>query len=488
MGRLTNWIPRMWSNWVSLAGVVVTTVTGVVLLLGLVTQLAGPTINTYALTFILLVAPMVFLFGLALIPLGMWLDRRKTGRPKHADTESLQDSFTELLGRKGVRNRLIFVGALTILNIALLGGAGHEAVQFMDSPKFCGTVCHEVMAPEYEAYLRSPHARVKCVECHIGEGASWAVKAKIDGIRQVWGVMTDDFHRPIPTPVHTLRPARDTCEKCHWTAKFHGNRIITRIHTQEDEQNTAVANVLLLKVGGQNQATGRHEGIHWHVSPDVEVRYEALDEKREKIGRIDVVADGAVVVSYLPPEANQGTPHEQRTMDCVDCHNRPTHKFDGPPVDALDFAFSTGLLDRRTRWLRKLALPLLEPTDRNREGVEKEFRAELEAAYKKEHPDALPSEAALDAAANGLAELYRRNVWPTMKIEWDTYPTHLGHRGDHNDVRGCFRCHNDEHETADGKTLSQDCEMCHEQLADEEPLDDLDDSLKPLLISTTREE
>lgn len=482
MGRIANWLPRLWSNWISLLGVVITTVIGCVLLFAIAQQFVSPTANTYALAFILLVLPFGFLFGLLLIPFGLFVYRKRLAA-QQTDGNSLTAAMRTIIASKVLRRRALFVGILTAVNIVLIGGAGQQAAHFMDSPKFCGTVCHEVMAPEYEAYLRSPHSRVACVECHIGEGASWAVKAKIDGLRQVWGVMTNDFHRPIPTPVHTLRPARDTCEECHWTEKFHGNRVTHRIHYKDDETNTAEVNLFVLKVGGRNPKTGELEGIHWHVRQDVEVRYEALDEKREKIGKVTVLEKGVVVAEYLPPDSAKDTPSlESRTMDCIDCHNRPTHAYDGAPQYALNFAFESGLLDANVRWLRAVSEPLLAREDRNRDSAEGEYRAELAAAYDAQHPEAKPDAAALDKAAAGLAELYRRNIWPNMKIGWDTYPTHLGHRGDDGDMRGCFRCHDDEHATKEGKSLSQDCDMCHEFLAEEEPLGELSDNLKSLVF------
>lgn len=483
MGRIANWLPRLWSNWISLLGVVITTVIGCVLLFALAQQFVAPTTNTYALAFILLVLPFGFLLGLGLIPLGLFVYRKRIAAQEPGG-DSLLAAMGTVVGSRTLRRRALFVGVLTVVNIVILGGAGQQAAQFMDSPKFCGTVCHEVMAPEYEAYLRSPHSRVACVECHIGEGASWAVKAKIDGLRQVWGVMTNDFSRPIPAPVHTLRPARDTCEECHWTEKFHGNRVTHRMHYKADEANTAEVNLFVLKVGGRNPKTGELEGIHWHVRSDIEVRYEALDDKREQIGKVTVLKGGEVVAEYLPPEGKGGAAKESRTMDCIDCHNRPTHNYDGAPAYALNFAFESGLLDAGTPWLRALAEPILLREDRDRDTVEAEYRKELAAAYDAQYPDAKPDAAKLDKAAAGMAELYRRNIWPKMKIGWDTYPTHLGHRGGDGDMRGCFRCHDDEHATKEGKTLSQDCDMCHEFLAEEVVLDELSDNLKSLVFKT----
>jgi len=484
MGRLARWLPKLWSNWLSLAGVVVTTVAGCTLLLALAAQIVAPSANVYATAVAFLLMPFVFLFGLLLIPIGLFFERRRTrSRPRTEEEESLRAGISQLLESRVLRRRLLFIAGLTVVNILLIGGAGHQAVSFMDTPEFCGTVCHTIMQPEYDAYLRSPHSRVACVECHIGPGASWAVKSKLDGLRQVWAALWDTYTRPIPTPVHELRPARDTCEQCHWPAKFHGNRVAYRVHYADDETNSAEGSVLLLKIGGENPKTREHEGIHWHVSPDIEIRYEALDAKREVIGTVTVLRDGQVVAVYERPDAaERGPVRESRTMDCVDCHNRPTHRYDGSPDDALDWAFQTGLNDPAVPFLKKLAVPILTPTDRARDEVDAIYRRELEAAYDKEHPDVKPDAATLDAAARALAELYRRNVYPQMQIGWDTYPSHLGHRGEENDTRGCFRCHDESHTTKDGQTLSQDCDLCHVLLEHETAPDDFDDAVKTMVF------
>ena len=482
MKKVLSWIPRLWSHWLSLLGVVLTSVSGGALLLAFLADLVVPLENVYASALLFLFLPPMFLLGLFLIPIGLLLERRRRGKGGLSeDEDSLRAALVAFFANRVARRRFWFLFLLTLVNVTVLALVGQRALSFMDTPAFCGTLCHEVMQPEYDAYLRSPHSRVACVKCHIGPGASWAVRSKVDGLRQVWRTLLGSFERPIPSPVHALRPARDTCEQCHWPAKFHGNRIAYRVHFRNDEKNSAVANVLALKVGGENPRTGQHEGIHWHVSPDAQVVYDALDERREKIGRVAVVRDGQEIAVYQRP-GESGPAAETRVMDCVDCHNRPTHAYDGSSKEALDWALQTGLLDPSVPYLRKLAIPLLAREDRPREGAEEELRGELAAAYQESYPALRPSDEVIARAAAGLATLYRRNIYPDMKIGWDTYPTHLGHRGEDEDQRGCFRCHNDEHATADGRKLSQDCELCHEMLVEEEAPGDIPASLRTLLV------
>ncbi len=479
--KLSAFLPRLWTNWITLTGSVITTVAGCTIVLAVAAETVSPSSNPYTSAVAFLAMPMAFVGGLLLIPIGFWWDRlrrRKKGQPVEED--AVQAAFRAALKDKKAKRRILFVGSFTFLNLLIIGAAGHSALGYMDSVEFCGTLCHSVMEPEYNAYLRSPHSRVKCVECHIGPGASWAVKSKISGLRQVWAVMTDDFSRPIPAPVKALRPARDTCEQCHWPAKFHGNRVAFHTHFADDEENSPEVSAVLLKVGGEDPSSGDYHGIHWHVSPDVQVRFEVLDDKREKIGKVWWTLAGEQKAVYQP-EKPGGEVKEERLMDCVDCHNRPTHIYDASPGAAVDRAMAAGSLDRGVPFLHAVAVKALESEGLTREEAEPKLRAAMEKIYAADHPDAGVAGAKLDAAAAVLADLYRQNVYPRLEITWDTYPSHLGHRGEEVDTRGCFRCHDDKHETADGDSLSQDCDLCHEILQEEESPDELPDSLRSLL-------
>lgn len=482
--RFVTFLPRLWSNWITMLGAVITTLAGIAILSAIAVNVAAGGLNPYASTILFLVLPGVFLVGLVMIPVGLVLERRRRKRVEAGaeDTEeSLEATFVKAMESPVVRRKVMFVTTATVLNIVILGVAGHQAVTFMDTPKFCGTVCHKVMQPEYEAYVRSPHSRVACVDCHIGPGASWAVKAKVDGIRQVYGVIAGNYDRPIMTPVHDLRPARDTCEHCHWPAKFHGNRVNFYTRYGDDEKNTPAVTAILLKVGGENPRTGQHEGIHWHVSPKNEVRYEVLDVKRRKIGRIWKVRDGQVLTEYLPP-GEAGAVLDTRVMDCVDCHNRPTHIFDRSPESAIDLAFEQGQLDGNVPWLHEVAAKTLREGKPAREEADAYFRKTLGDTYAALHPQQQPDGAALDRAAAVLANLYRRNVYPQMNLTWGTYDNHLGHGGaEPTEGIGCYRCHNDEHKTAEGKPLSGDCDQCHEIVAQEETPESLPEPFRPLL-------
>jgi nitrate/TMAO reductase-like tetraheme cytochrome c subunit len=479
--RLLSLLPRLWTNWITLGGAIVTTVAGCTLVLALAADLIAPAPKPYASAFIFLVAPAIFVVGLLAIPIGLYWERRRKREPTGA-WATLQSAFDTAFHDETVRRGVMFVGIATLANIAIMGAAGHKALLFMDSVEFCGTTCHTVMQPEYEAYKRSPHQRVACVDCHIGSGASWAVKSKVSGLRQVWAVTVGSFSRPIPSPVHELRPARDTCEQCHWPAKFHGKRVYFRSHFEADEENTESVTAVLLNVGGVDPKTGDYHGIHWHVSPDTKIEYDALDPAREKIGHVRVVKDGEVTKEFNPSH-EEGAVHETRTMDCVDCHNRPTHIYDQNAEDAVDRAFYEGLLDKEIPYLAEAATTLLTDDKQPRDGAAARYREGLASWYADNHDDVELTGEQLDRISKVLAELYYVNIFPEMNVGWDAYPTHIGHRGEQNDVRGCFRCHNDEHESEDGEVISQDCDVCHEVLHEEEAADTLPESLRALMKS-----
>jgi hypothetical protein len=455
---------------------VITTVAGCALVLLFGLDVSGLTMNPYTGVLLLVALPGLFVFGLLLIPVGILWHRRRGGAKPPPIGEAVGALFTTRQGRR----RLWWIGGLTVVNLVLVGAASQRLVAWTSDPHFCGTACHGVMEPEWESYRDAPHASVACVQCHVGSGAQHLVRSKLDGLRQVWRTLTGTYEKPVKTPVHSMRPSEETCETCHWSERWEGDRARLYAHTASDEKNTELVNVLRLKVGGVNPATGKASGFHWHAAKGTVVRYETYDEARTKIGKVTVERDGKVVEEYLPP----GDPQPvvaTREMDCIDCHNRPTHRFDASPAAALDRGFTAGLLDRGTPWLRETAPAVLAEVKGPRAGVEAQLRAALEAAYRAKHSDAVPAPAALDAAAKGLAVIWRDNVFPDRAVTWGTYPSHQGHQTEHAAQHGCFRCHDDKHKTSAGRPLSGDCEVCHETLAQDEKRADLAEEVRSLL-------
>ena len=447
-------------NPISLFGAAVVTATAILIISLFTFELFGMHGGPYVGILTYLILPALFILGLLLIPLGILRQRRRDRRA--LERGEAPAAFPVLdFNKSRTRNLALVFGALTALNVVILATATYKGVETMESTEFCGQACHSVMAPEFTAYQRSPHANVKCVDCHIGPGAGWFVKSKLSGAWQVVSVAANLYPRPISTPVHSLRPARETCQQCHWPTKFVGDRLKVIPGFNEDETNTEQKTVLLMRVGGQ-QGSASH-GIHWHVDPGIEIRY-LSDESRETIYEVEMRTKGGEVHRYKTEgEIPQGA--VWRTMDCVDCHNRPSHTF-RLPEEEVNRAMAEGKIPRDLPFVRREAVRLLRAEHPSPDAAAKAMAAGLQAFDAREYPQVASARgAAIRNTAAVLDTLYRSNVFPSMKIGWGTYPNHIGHESS----PGCFRCHDDAHTTADGRSISQDCSTCHGLLAVQEP-------------------
>lgn len=427
------------------------------------------------LTFLLL--PLIFVLGLLLMPIGLLRQRKRAARQAAGGITSRPFPVIDL-NEPGTRKSLAVFILLTIANIAVIAGATYKGVEVMDSNAFCGLACHTVMQPEYSAHRRSAHAHVDCVECHIGPGADWFVKSKLDGTWQLIAVALDIYPRPIGTPLHDLRPARDTCEQCHWPTVFVGDKLKVQTTYDEDATNTELKSAILLKVGG---LAGRESsGIHWHVDPNIEIRYRS-DEQRMEIYDIEMtLADGTKKVFLA--DAMPEDPGEWRTMDCVDCHNRPTHIYRAPGEE-LDTLIASGAVDATLPYLKREGVRLIEAADYETHDAARAGLAEsLQAFYRENYPELAAEKAvAITQAADALGDIYSWNVFPHMKVRWDTYPDHSGHPPirSRETAPGCFRCHNREHKTSGGEGISRSCTLCHTVLATREENPDILRQLNP---------
>ena len=448
-------------NLLGLVGAALTTVSGVLIVAVVVAGVLGLGGGPYGGIIAFLVLPAFFVLGLVLMPLGAWIERRRLTRAAAAGQPPPELPVIDLNVPRTRRRLLVFAG-ITVVNVVILGMASYKGVQVMDRPAFCGS-CHSVMDPEFTAYRRSPHARVACVECHIGEGASWFVKSKLSGTWQLVAVTLDIYPRPIPVPVHNLRPARDTCEECHWPSKFVGDRLKIITRHDDDEESTEKKTALLLKIGG-GDAT-RASGIHWHVAPGVEVRYLG-DPKREKIGTVELKLPDGTTRTYRS-EAGPSKPGPDavyRVMDCVDCHNRPTHIYRSAE-DEVDQALDEGRIDRSLPFARRESLAALKAANGSHAEAAAAIRRAILDSYEKLDPNGFAARRpAVEAAAAEVGRLYAYDVWPGMNITWGTYPTFLGHDA----APGCWRCHDDSHVAQGGRTIPQDCDLCHTLLAQDE--------------------
>jgi hypothetical protein len=305
---------------------------------------------------------------------------------------------------------------------------------------------------------------VACTDCHIGPGASFFVKSKLSGAGQVLAVLFNSYPRPIPSPVENLRPARETCEQCHWPQRFAGQKFFVHTEYAADDRNTASTTVALMKIGGRNFSGT--VGIHGaHVDARANMQYVATDQHRQVIPQVTYTdANGKVTVynstdvKVTPDELARG---EHREMDCMDCHNRPTHIFQ-LPERALDQAITQGSVSPMLPYIKKVALEALKRDYPDQNAGARETARSLENYYRTSYPQVFARQSAqLETAIAAVQAIYQQNVFPAMKITWGTYPNNLGHT----DFPGCFRCHDGNHTSADGRTITNDCATCHDLLA-----------------------
>jgi len=436
---------------------VLTTVSAVVFLIVFLADLFGLHTNPYLGILFFLVLPGVFVVGLVVIPLGAWLERRRRARGRtpsqlHWPRIDLNDPIH--------RRAAVFTFALTMANIVIVSLAAYRGVEYMDSPQFCGQVCHTVMKPEFTAYQDGAHSRVTCVQCHIGAGASWFARSKVSGMRQVLAVTFHTYSRPIPEPVRNLRPARDTCEQCHWPEKFHGDKIVRVFEYAEDEKNTESVTTLQVHVGGGSERLGIAQGIHWHMNVANEVEYIATDEKRQVIPWVRVKDRFGNVREYTaegakPEDLAKG---ERRRMDCMDCHNRPSHPMAATPERAVNALMARGDIPKTLPFVRREAAKALRASYPSQEQATEGISRTLRDFYRSQHPaDYMSRRQDVEKAVQATTGVYRRNVFPEMNVQFGTYASNIGHI----DFPGCFRCHDGNHKTQDGKEIGQDCDTCH---------------------------
>lgn len=451
--------PPLSRNKISYLGWLITFITACVMLVLVGAEwLAGTGEgNPYNSVVTYLLLPGVLLSGVAIILLGVALEWRRRHRHEPSEYPTLPTLDLNVPWQR--RRILIGVGLVALLFSASAVGVYHS-YHFTESPVFCGEVCHHVMEPEYTAYQHSPHARVSCTQCHIGPGADWYVKSKMSGLYQVYAVLTGVYELPIETPVKNLRPARETCEQCHWPSTFIDSNERTIWHFSPDQVNTPMRYNLLVHVGGGNPELGLGKGIHWHINPDVTVRYWARDEDRLDIPWVEVQEGGQPPEIYRTEDCPDPLPAdaEIRVMDCIDCHNRPSHIYRSPR-QLIDFHMATGALDRRLPFFKREATALLEgkyaTTEEALGAIDQHLREQYDQWLETPKGREL-----VEANIATLKELYQRNYFPEQGVNWTVYPDHSSHF----EWPGCWRCHDGEHVSESQTAVSSDCQLCHDLL------------------------
>jgi len=454
--------PSLFRNYISFVGAaiaVASLASGVLLFL---MEITSNQENPYLGILTYIVFPAMLMFGLSIVTLGMLIERRRRRRASPADILA----YPRLdLNDPHSRHVFFIFLSVTFLFVSASAFGSYKAYEYSDSVAFCGKTCHQVMKPEFVAYQASAHARVRCVDCHVGAGAEWYVRSKLSGAYQLYSVTFNKFPRPITTPVHNLRPAPDTCEQCHWPEKFFGAQLKTFNHYAYDEKNSLRQTRMLLNVGGGSPTSGQVAGIHWHMNIANEVTYISTDDHRQVIPWVQIKDRKGNVTEYY--DRNRPLPAEQiataakRRMDCVDCHNRPAHVY-LPPDLAVDQSFAAGRLDPSLPYLKREAIASLSQPYTTEDEAVKGIAAKMDAFYRANGELYQQKGDLIKGAITETQRIYKTYFFPEMKTNWETHPNNIGHLY----FSGCFRCHDGEHVSTTGKVITRNCNVCHTVIYD----------------------
>lgn len=452
--------PPLWNNPITAAGMFIATVSLILLVTFGVFNAVAPPTNPYVDIVGYMVIPTFLILGIFLVPLGTlaksWWIRR------HRPEQPLRFGFPRInLEDPAQRRAAKYLAAGTVILLPVVAVASYHGYHFTDSTEFCAEACHKVMVPEARAFYDSAHARVPCAECHIGAGASWFVKSKLSGTRQVIAMFTESYSRPIPPAIQELRPARETCEECHWPKKFYGAQLREIDRYASDEENSHTRIRMLVKTGG-GELSGRHGGgIHsYHVGMDNQVEYVATDDELQVIPWVRWTTNAGVEQIFRSDGLPASAPRPEglvRRLDCMDCHNRAAHRFQSPSA-AIDLRMASGKIDTTLPFIKRVAVTALVQEYPDELTALTRIEAAIEDYYQEKHPELWQTRrASINQAVEAAQEAYRRNFFPYMRVNWRTYPDNVGHKY----TPGCYRCHDGRHMDASGKTISHDCNICH---------------------------
>ena len=430
--------PSAARNPISIAGAWLATLGAFAFIAYFVLEELGLIVSPYGGLFGFIAAPGLLLLGLVLIPFGIWREKRRRAHGGQPWSWPLID-----FSRARTRQVVIVIVALTLVNLTIAGVAGMSAMHYMETDSFCGQVCHTTMQPEFVAHHEAPHASVQCVQCHVAPGAAGTVRAKMNGTRQLYLMMTGGYSRPIPTPAHGLPVAADTCWRCHSPGFPDRDITVFKREYGDDETSTETLTTLVMH-------TAR---IHWHARPDTRVEFIAADPKRDTIPYVKLTDRNGQVTEFFADGTDAPPAGEMRRMDCLDCHTRPAHRFSASPEQAVDRAIAAGQVDRALPFVRREMVAALK--EASGDAGADAAAARITAFYRTADPALQPK---VTQAVETAQRLYRANVFPHMQVTWGTYPTQLSHT----EPLGCFRCHDDNHKAKDGRVIKQDCEVCHE--------------------------
>jgi hypothetical protein len=474
MLNMRRFFPQSFYNPITLAGAAVSAISFGLILFLMVLETFGDKPKPYMGIIAFVLLPAILIVGVAGMVVGILREHRreKTGKPHGMHLPRVDFN--------NPHHRAAFtafaVGAVLLLLFSAFGS--YKAYEYTDSDAFCGETCHSVMSPEYTAYQDSPHARVGCAQCHIGSGADWYVKSKITGAYQVYATLFNKYPKPIPTPIENLRPAQETCEQCHWPKHFFSEKLHQNTYFLSDSANTRWNLDILVKIGGGNSESGPTSGIHWHMNIANEITYAASDTQRQVIPWVRSRHPGGGEVIYRSTENPITEDSVQklnlRRMDCIDCHNRPTHIYH-PPARSVNHVMALGWISPALPGAKGIAVKALETPYPSTQVALDSIAATIKEYYRSTYPQvAAAHRDDIQRMVEEVRKIYARNYFPEMGVTWKDHNNNIGHLY----YPGCFRCHDGKHVSEDGKVLSRDCNVCHVILAQQFQSDTARVSLK----------
>lgn len=453
-------LPPSFYNITTLIGVVIAAVSaGLIAFLLLLSRFADAE-NPYVGIIAFIFLPALMFFGLAVGAFGVWREHRRYRLGKTARLLPVVD-----LNNPRHQAAVVLVSVGTILLLVASAFGSFRAYEATDSDNFCGKMCHVVMQPEFTAYSNSPHARVGCAKCHIGPGAGWFVRSKLSGAYQLYAVAFHKYEHPIKTPVHNLRPAQQTCEQCHWPRQFFSEKRVSHTYYLSDVNNTKWSLDLLVRIGGGNSEAGPTSGIHWHMNINNKVTYVPADSARQNIPWVRAERPDGSFVIYKSAESPltdaQIASRVPRRMDCIDCHNRPTHIY-YPPARSVDELMGVGRIDPALPSAKNLSVYVLDQAYPSQAVAADSIKSIVTRYYTTNYPAlATAKQKEIAQMVAQLQVVRSRNYFPAMDVSWKAYPDNIGHMY----FLGCFRCHDGKHVTSTGQVLTNDCNTCHVILA-----------------------
>jgi hypothetical protein len=380
------------------------------------------------------------------------------------------------LGRRTLMLGTVTTLVMGAIALAVLGAGSIVAWEYSNSNAFCTNMCHAVHPEEPVAHAASFHARVNCVECHMGRLSTLQLMAiKPTHINELIGMIIG-YERPITT--HSLRPARESCEACHWPEARHDDTIRVKYRYEGDAKSVQSKTTLQMHTGtGTTDAGGSKDtapqlrpgggvakGIHWHIAQDVE--FVALDEQRQKIALVEIRgSDGKTKAAYFDATAGitraEADKMPRRRMDCIDCHNASGHPFTNP-ANLVDDAIEEGRIDRSLPSIKARSNAIIKSAA-GIAGPEKErgakFASLIAAAAPKDSPPA--SKDAEKKFADEMQQILMLTSFSSdlkgVPLTWKNFPNNVGHM----DFPGCFRCHDGKHANDKGEAVRLQCTLCH---------------------------